>query len=606
MRKNTLIKLLAVFAMCFLIGAALVACGEAETDADVKGISSVAFDNDGNLVVTYTDNSTQTVELPAAADCEHLNLANYVLEEHTQTANGVTLLVCDDCGWAKLDYNQDHVWADGTVTVDPTCTEDGYTTAQYCTVCGLASEKTDIQAATGHTYGEWGDFIVNDGENLCEDGGVRYRYCEDCDAYETDTAASVVVDTNNPVDVFDGQHTVTDWATINAPTLDAAGKVSGVCDNCGKVVELDVPALVEDKDGEEVTNSAYTKKIEVYKEHCSDEGKDSYTHNATGEVYYVTRPGTTHGLKNADGDFVEIHSALPTLAATIEKGWIYSVDEWTAIEEFIGNHINSCKNEEATLAYYICEGVNDYGEQCCGVVDVYAVRGHVYETKLTGADNYKEETCTENGFQNWQCTSCDKVYTEVLKATGHDYTYAYEYGTNNQYGNLTWDAEKNNYFYYGTCGNECGVPDKQYVKNFSDTEVISKVDCVNPGQYKVTYTTHDDKPVEGVKTVAPTGHAIKVGDKEVVIVGGSEDQTLQEATVYYYYDFIGAENDATDDIIIIFTGKEVGTEPAPVGYFECIHTANHEGGPTKVLVWVSTDEAYKDNTPAELVQDDAQ
>ena len=55
MRKNTLIKLLAVLAMCFLIGAALVSCGEKEDDnADVKTIVGVDF-ADGKLVIAYNE-----------------------------------------------------------------------------------------------------------------------------------------------------------------------------------------------------------------------------------------------------------------------------------------------------------------------------------------------------------------------------------------------------------------------------------------------------------------------------------------------------------------------------------------------------------------------
>ena len=580
MRKNTLIKLLAVLAMCFLIGAALVACGEAETDADVKGISSVAFDNDGNLVVTYTDNSTQTVELPAAADCEHLNLANYVLEEHTQTANGVTLLVCDDCGWAKLYYNQDHVWADGEYTQEPTCTEGGWTTAQYCTVCGAASEKTDITDPTGHTYGEW-VVEVADGENLCEDGAIKTRYCEDCEAYEVETIAPAANEG------FDGYHTVTEWVTVVAPTLTTAGKVSGVCDidNCGKVVEVEVPALNE---------TDYTKEITQKKEHCSDTGIDEYTHNVTGEKYIVTRPGTTHGLLNKDGKFVELHSALPTLAGSE----VYSTADYAGIKEFIENPITSCNREEAVLAYYICEGVNDYGEQCCGVVDIYAISGHNYVAVVDS----KAATCIADGYVTKKCNSCPETETTPIAAKGHSYTYAYQYGTNNANGELVWDAEANNYYYLGTCANECGIADKKYVKNFSDTTVVKAVDCENDGEFEVSYEIHTGDIIKGVKTVDATGHAIKVGDKMIELVRGSETQTAANRVVYYYDDIVDEEG---NHLIFAFTGKEITDEPS-LGYFECDHTENHAGGPTLVQIWVSTDEAYKVNTPAELVQDDAQ
>ena len=75
MRKNTLIKLLAVLVMCLTIGAAFVACSEEPADNaannDVKVIVSVAVDANNNLVITYNDNTTNTVALPKEAECEH-------------------------------------------------------------------------------------------------------------------------------------------------------------------------------------------------------------------------------------------------------------------------------------------------------------------------------------------------------------------------------------------------------------------------------------------------------------------------------------------------------------------------------------------------------
>ena len=47
-----------------------------------------------------------------------------------------------------------HVWDEGKVTKDATCTEDGVKT-YTCTVPGCGETKTEVISATGHKFGEW-------------------------------------------------------------------------------------------------------------------------------------------------------------------------------------------------------------------------------------------------------------------------------------------------------------------------------------------------------------------------------------------------------------------------------------------------------------------
>ena len=56
------------------------------------GISKVEYDADGNLVVTFTDGSTQTLEAPAKHE--------HTYGEWTEYGNGLSFRVCE-CGAAE-------------------------------------------------------------------------------------------------------------------------------------------------------------------------------------------------------------------------------------------------------------------------------------------------------------------------------------------------------------------------------------------------------------------------------------------------------------------------------------------------------------------------
>ena len=76
-----------------------------------------------------------------------------------------------------------HTLEKGVVTA-ASCTEYGYTSS-YCTVCG-ATFETDINAPTGHTFGEY--YTVTEAD--CEHDGLEERACSDCGETEERTILS--------------------------------------------------------------------------------------------------------------------------------------------------------------------------------------------------------------------------------------------------------------------------------------------------------------------------------------------------------------------------------------------------------------------------------
>ena len=73
-----------------------------------------------------------------------------------------------------------HVWDDGKVTKDPTCTEEGERT-YTCTLC--QTTRTEAVAAAGHKWGSW----VTTKEATEDEDGEQTRTCSVCGATQTRT-----------------------------------------------------------------------------------------------------------------------------------------------------------------------------------------------------------------------------------------------------------------------------------------------------------------------------------------------------------------------------------------------------------------------------------
>ena len=135
------------------------------------GIESVEFDENGDLLITYTDGSTQTVELPqsnepihAYGEWIHFTTDDVPCEER------LFYQVCEDCNhveWKKGAYT-DHDW--DTVTTPPTCQEQGYDT-KTCSVCGKV-EIENYTAISDHTWEDEYRF----------DNSFHWIKCQNCTA----------------------------------------------------------------------------------------------------------------------------------------------------------------------------------------------------------------------------------------------------------------------------------------------------------------------------------------------------------------------------------------------------------------------------------------
>ena len=102
------------------------------------------------------------------------------LDKEVKPYTGAGKLTLTTLQWEKTTYNDikeehtTHVWNDGTITKEPTCTEAGEKT-YTCTVCGESKKET--VAAAGHKYSpEW----TIDKEATTTENGSKSHHCTVC------------------------------------------------------------------------------------------------------------------------------------------------------------------------------------------------------------------------------------------------------------------------------------------------------------------------------------------------------------------------------------------------------------------------------------------
>ncbi len=457
--KTKLTTLLCLLVMCLFVVASLVACpadgvdgksayqlwldqGNTGTVQDFvnslrgeqgeagKGIASVERNDAGELVVTYTDGTSENLGKVVFEDpsikCEH-EFAQYVLQAATCTTEGHVLNVCKkDCGYAKMTYTdmdpENHSGLE-VEHLDPTCLEDGYDKA-ICTGCDWADEAVAIPAlghdytedskivtaptcekdgsisitcqrcgdvdvtiateengllATGHSEtGKW-VVVVDEGANICLDGGMELLICENCYNNGCIGCAGKILDTK--VIAATGHVVTADWTVTTAPTLDAAGELAGFCAKCGTNATVELPKLNTTDYKYEVTTPAT----------CTVEGVDTYTITVgewTGS--FTVKTSTVH-LYNGH------KMPLDKIYAPSEVGRLY------------GNAPATCLDASGKGSF-VCD--------VCGIDYLVSVKGACKNDILV---EEVASTCTTQGHKTYKCSVCEETTTVYLPLKAHVY-----------------------------------------------------------------------------------------------------------------------------------------------------------------------------------------
>ena len=211
------------------------------------GIEKVEYDENGNLVITFTDGSTQIVKAPE----QHVHTFGdwtVFTGDDTPCENRLFFRTCSTCysiEWKQGGYT-DHDFT--IVTTAPTCTEQGYDT-KTCEICGKV-ETVNYTPIVPHPWAteysednsyHWYDCTtcnaVNGKEEHTDDGSGN---CSVCD-YPIVPTAGIVYDIANGkarVVAYEGTATRVRIAeTYNgSPVTEIANEAFEYCDSLTSVV----------------------------------------------------------------------------------------------------------------------------------------------------------------------------------------------------------------------------------------------------------------------------------------------------------------------------------------------------------------------------------
>ena len=343
--------------------------------------------------------------------------------------------------WERTSYNdlplvhKEHVWNDGEISKDSTCTEAGekvYT----CKVCG--ETKTEEIAALGHSYSE--EWTV-DKEATCEEAGSKSHHCTrlGCDS-KTEVTEIAALD-----------HEWGEGKETKAPTCTEAGEKTYTCTRCDKTKTEAIEALGHAYSEEwTVDKEATCEEAGSKSHHCTRPGCDSKTEvteiAALGHEWGEGKETKAPTCTEAGEKTYTCTRCDATKTEAIEAlGHAYS-EEWTVDKEATceeaGSKSHHCTRlgcDSKTDVTVIEALVHEWGEgketkaptcteagektyTCtrCNATKTEAIEalGHEWsEGKET-----KAPTCTEAGEKTYTCTRCDKTKTEAIEALGHDYS----------------------------------------------------------------------------------------------------------------------------------------------------------------------------------------
>lgn len=337
-----------------------------KTDLEVDAVTSATV-RGATFKDAYTknDDGTQTVKTP---------VTGYTFDAD---GNGHAITLEQDGGnyeaicLFSFEYDgKNHVYDDGKVTTDPTCTAEGVKTF----TCSCGDSYTEPVDATGHNY---------------QDG-----MCGNCGEADPDY-------------VVPGGAEIPDGAPFTALTTDA-GEVTAFADMdpvdyTGYSTYNGVPYY-------HVTIPAGATQVYVTHPSAEDPFADASYGSAYG--YYAETEGWTGGglsftFEEAEDGFV---IALPLSCASTD---------WSTGETV---EMSFVADEDGYVGYAVAvERSSDYSPICFFTFEFAEADPGEHIHDYGDGIVTTEPTCTEAGEKTFTCPGCGNSYTEEIPATGHSY-----------------------------------------------------------------------------------------------------------------------------------------------------------------------------------------
>ncbi len=280
--------------------------------------------------------------------------------EPTCTAQGLKYRECTTCSVTldtRLIPELGHTVA-SLPSLSATCTEDGLTAGEYCSVCQTILLAQTVVSAKGHSY----NTLIT--EPTCTEGGYSTHTCgcgdEYVDGYTDPTGHTEVIDdailptcTRGGLTegshceecgvIFVAQNSVPSTGHIynssdTAPTCKAQGYTTHTCENCGDSYRDTYLATIPHSYASSATEPT-----------CTEEGYTTYTCEGCGDSYKTA-------YVNARG---------------------HSFGEWTALD---GYTVRSCENGRGCREYQRISSVKATYVGPLLLTGEYVLGGHIQVT----------------------------------------------------------------------------------------------------------------------------------------------------------------------------------------------------------------------------------
>ena len=145
---------------------------EGKPGNDGVGIDKVEFDDNGDLLITFTDGRTQKVEMPEKQQCAHKydSWKPYGEYANIHCNNRLYYHVCSECNIVELKHGSDSDHRYVLVTTPPTCVDKGFDT-KTCSECGISITENETPTV---------DHIWQ--EKYSYNGLFHWIECKNCDS----------------------------------------------------------------------------------------------------------------------------------------------------------------------------------------------------------------------------------------------------------------------------------------------------------------------------------------------------------------------------------------------------------------------------------------
>ena len=402
---------------------------------DWKETSSTGATCEKGIITTFTcSNCEETKEEESGEPLGHVWGEWTVTKEPTCTKYGVKKHYCTRSGCTEYEIDTvdktEHVKETRNQKA-ATCTETGYSGDIYCKNCDTVLEEGKEIAATGHT---WDEGTVTK-EPTETENGVKTYTCKNCDATKTE---EIPMETHH----WD-EGTVTKKATCTE-----AGKKKFVCtdEGCTKTYTVEIPATghqhteILNKKDAGCESEGYTG--DTYCKDCEQIIKAGTATKATGHTWdegKVTKEATCKEKGEKTYTCKECQKTKVEELSKTEHQWDEGTVTKKATCEEAGEKTYTCKNCNATKTEEIkatghihteirdqkaatCKATGYTGDTYCTDCKKLISKGkEIAKRSHDWKIEEKKATCEKAGERTSTCKSCGEIKTETLSATGHKY-----------------------------------------------------------------------------------------------------------------------------------------------------------------------------------------